>query len=296
MYFNRSTTHFSKKHIKKNITACPTHKACKVVSGVTIHRAFNINPIDYSYEYKKVAELKSDGIKYIFIDEVSMISEQMWCVIAQIKQQYGFIFVGYGDFMQLKPVGEDHIDFRNSWIVKYVFNNNICELTEVHRFNDSKLLQDAYKCAYGEQIQFDDYTKEEHDLSLCWTNQAVDAINNKWNKHYANGQGVEVNGFKQSKFILHNGLKIMAYKSNGKRYYNSEEFTVKSFNETHMRLTNDDIDISIELKFTNHFKPVYAMTVHKAQGATINRPYSIYEYKRMRHDMLYVALTRTSKQ
>jgi len=225
-----------------------------------------------------------------------MISEQMWCVIAQIKQQLGFIFVGYGDFMQLKPVGEDHIDFRNSWIVKYVFNNNICELTEVHRFNDSKLLQDAYKCAYGEQIQFDDYTKEEHDLSLCWTNQAVDAINKKWNKHYAHGQGIEVNGFKQSKYILHNGLKIMAYKSNGKRYYNSEEFTVKSFNETHMRLTNDDIDISIELKFTNHFKPVYAMTVHKAQGATINIPYSIYEYKRMRHDMLYVALTRTSKQ
>ena len=37
------------------------------------------------------------------------------------------------------------------------------------------------------------------------------------------------------------------------------------------------------------------MTVHKAQGMTINRHYSIYEYNRMQHDMLYVALTRTSK-
>ena len=130
MYFNRSTTHFSKKRIlKKKITACPTHKACKIVSGITIHRAFNINPIDYSYEYKKVAELKADAIKYIFIDEVSMISEQMWCVIAQVKQLFGFIFVGYGDFMQLKPVGEDHIDFRNSWIAKCFFNNTICERT-----------------------------------------------------------------------------------------------------------------------------------------------------------------------
>ena len=35
------------------------------------------------------------------------------------------------------------------------------------------------------------------------------------------------------------------------------------------------------------------MTVHKVQGQTIDRPYSIYEYKRMKHDMLYVALTRT---
>ena len=64
-----------------------------------------MNPLDYSYEYKKVAELKNNGIKYIFIDEVSMVSEQMWNVIAHIKQQFGFVFVGFGDFKQLKPVG-----------------------------------------------------------------------------------------------------------------------------------------------------------------------------------------------
>ena len=38
------------------------------------------------------------------------------------------------------------------------------------------------------------------------------------------------------------------------------------------------------------------MTVHKTQGMTINKPYAIYEYDRMKHDMLYVALTRTSKE
>ena len=27
-------------------TACPTHKACKIVSGETSHRLFNVNPID----------------------------------------------------------------------------------------------------------------------------------------------------------------------------------------------------------------------------------------------------------
>ena len=41
---------------------------------------------------------------------------------------------------------------------------------------------------------------------------------------------------------------------------------------------------------------MYAMTVHKAQGMTINRPDSIYKYNRMQHGMLYVALTRTSKK
>ena len=58
----------------------------------------------------------------------------------------------------------------------------------------------------------------------------------------------------------------------------------------------DNSEINIELKLTNHFEPMCAMTVHKAQGMTINRPYSIYEYNRMQHDMLYVALTRTSKK
>ena len=77
----------------------------------------------------------------------------------------------------------------------------------------------------------------------------------------------------------------MAYKSLGKRFYNSEAFTVKPFNGKFMCLTSDDIETSVELKFTNHFKPMYAMTVHKAQGMTINRSCSVQEHRRMKHDM-----------
>ena len=36
----------------EHITICPTHKACKLVNGNTIHRMFGISPIDLSYEYK----------------------------------------------------------------------------------------------------------------------------------------------------------------------------------------------------------------------------------------------------
>ena len=186
-------------------TACP-HKACKIVNGITLHRLFNVNPIDYSYEYKEILSLNNDGIKYIFIDEISMIPEQMWNVIAHVKRQFGFIVCGFGDFKQLKPVNEEHIDFRNSWIVRYVFGNNLCELKHIHRFNESKLLQDAYKCANGENIEFNDYTKEEHELCLCWTNQAVNSLNQKWNAQFAKGKQIVVTGHKQSTFILHNKL------------------------------------------------------------------------------------------
>eukprot|EP00972_Heterocapsa_arctica_P083767 12343097-Heterocapsa_arctica.AAC.1 len=51
------------------ITIAPTHKACKLINGTTIHRMFGINPIDNSYEYKKAITLKDNGVKYIFIDE-----------------------------------------------------------------------------------------------------------------------------------------------------------------------------------------------------------------------------------
>ena len=108
------------------------------------------------------------------------------------------MYSGFGDSKQLKPVSEEHIDFLNSWIVRYIFDNDSCELKEIHRFNENKLLQDAFKCANGENISFNDYTKEEHDLCLCWTNQAVDTLNAKWNKHYATGKQIEAAGYKQS--------------------------------------------------------------------------------------------------
>ena len=28
-------------------TACPTHNACKIVNGITLHRSFNVTPIDF---------------------------------------------------------------------------------------------------------------------------------------------------------------------------------------------------------------------------------------------------------
>ena len=74
-----------------------------------------------------------------------------------IKKEFGFGFIGFGDFKQLRPVGEEHVDFENTWLVKNLFNNNRCHLQTVHRFNENKLLQDAYDCANGKRIDFKRY-------------------------------------------------------------------------------------------------------------------------------------------
>ena len=89
----------------------------------------------------------------------------------------------------------------------------------------------------------------------------------------------------------------MAYRTSlNKKYYISEYFVVVGFNDEYFYLTHFGDTLKIDIKFINHFKPLYAIAVHKAQGMTIDKPYAIYEYDKMKHDMLYVALTRTSKE
>ena len=165
--------------------------------------------------------------------------------------------------------------------------------------DDNKLLQDACDCAYGKSINFKRYGNKECDLSLCWTNLCVDTLNSKYNEKYAKSYDnvKEVKGYGNTKFILHKNLQLMAYRSSlNNKYYNSEDFVVVGFDDEYFYLKTPSGDtIKIDIKFTNHFKPFYAMTVHKPQGMIINSDYAIYEYDRMRHDMLYVALTRTSK-
>ena len=95
--------------------------------------------------------------------------------------------------------------FRNSCLVGHLFNNNSCKLTKVNRFDENKLLQDAYDCAYGTSIDFKRYGNKECELALCWTNLCVDTLNMKYNDTYAKSYNnvKEVKGHGNTKFILH---------------------------------------------------------------------------------------------
>ena len=70
-------------------------------------------------------------------------------------------------------MNEERIGFQNSWLVEHLFNNNSCKLTKVHRFDENKLLQDAYDCAYGKSIDFKRYGNKECDLFLGWTTSCM---------------------------------------------------------------------------------------------------------------------------
>ena len=194
------------------------------------------------------------------IDEVSMVSERIWCILCHLKKQFNFIFIGFGDFQQLKPIHEEHIDFENSWSVKHLFNNNCCHFKTVHRFGDNKLIQYAYDCANGKLIDFKRYGNKGCDLPLCWTNLCVDTLNSKYNGKYAKSYNnvKEVKGHGNTKFILHKKLQLMAYRTIlNNRYYNSGDFMVVGFDDEYFKKTAHDVTIKIDIKFINHFKPFF---------------------------------------
>ena len=76
---------------------------------------------------------------------------------------------------------------------------------------------------------------------------------------------------------------------------------IKSFFGANVKSSKDKKDDSngIKLTWTNGYGKQFdkneRMTVHKAQGKTIDETYSIYEIERMGRKVLYTALSRCTK-
>ena len=163
-----------------------------------------------------------------------MIPLWIWNMLSHLKEQHKFIFIGCGDWKQLAPPEEEHIEFGNLQIVKELFNYNSYELCKGWRFNDNQLLQDAYNASNGKPIDYTTYGDVENELSRCHTNDAVDAINTLWNQRRAEQQGAQaqVIGFDNNQYIIYTGLVLMAYKTHiGNVFTNSQELTIQSWTD-----------------------------------------------------------------
>ena len=95
------------------------------------------------------------------------------------------------------------------------------------------------------------------------------------------------------------GLPIIA-RVNNKNYdiANSEMFTVKEFDnkKNEVIITDDENEKVIPLdQMTKLFYLAYCVTVHKYQGSTIDKPFTIYEWTKMEKKLKYTAVTRSTK-
>lgn len=91
----------------------PTNKAAKVLRAIvgeacTIYSALNLR-IDKTGELKELVEGKApdlQSVDIIFIDEASMVNENLMVMLEQYAERFSFRVVFLGDQAQLPPVGE----------------------------------------------------------------------------------------------------------------------------------------------------------------------------------------------
>ena len=162
----------------------PTHKSALIVDGITVYNLFNINPHDFSYLKSSVEKLKNEGLEWVFIDEISMISSKVWSVLRDIKRIYKFKFVLVGDFAQLDPVEEKKYNVLHSEIFAELCDGQMLELTRNYRAENDPVFKefsdDLLIARNGGKPNFNKYGKTECRKSLCWTNKTRKEINYKW--------------------------------------------------------------------------------------------------------------------
>ena len=285
----------------KYVSLAPTNKACRIINAITIHRFVRTYPPNL---------LKTNGIKYIFVDEISMVPEMFYKYFIILQRMYPQInFIIAGDFAQLLPV-KDRVecDYKNSVALYELCKGNRIQLSKCRRADDT-----LFNMLLPENIQklkrtdFNSHFTQRH---ICFTNEKRKAINHQM----MNSVYVE----KRSKnpkltplmlpaltydpnsqdVVLVAGTPIIARKNDMNfDVFNNETFTIKQIQHKTGLVVVEDDDRKVEVpvtEFQGLFHPAYCITTHKSQGTTFNHPYTIHEWERFDERLKYVALSRST--
>ena len=111
------------------ISVAPTNKACRIIKGKTIHR--------FIASFKLTA-FKASNIKYIFIDEISMMCEIFYKFFITLKRACPEIkYIIAGDFEQLLPVKDRvNCDYKNSIALHELSDGVRFQLSKCRRSDD----------------------------------------------------------------------------------------------------------------------------------------------------------------
>jgi len=284
-----------KENNKNYISLCPTNKAALIIPDAeTIHK--------FKTRISKSTYLKNNNIDYVFIDEISMVHEvfyKFFMVMKRMKPDIKFIISG--DYKQLLPVNDRYNGtYKNSPALFELCDGNRLELNNCRRADDKlfKLCQDVSK------VDKSLFNKNFEKLNLCYTNKKRIEINryimNKMiAKHKKKGVALQkLPNIEHSQDVnLFVGMPIISYK-NCKQLdiVNNESFKIIDIVDDYIifsngRATKYYININ---DFQKYFFVAYAITIHKSQGDTIKRPFTIHEWEKLDNRLKYVALSRAT--
>lgn len=283
----------------------PTHKACLHINGETIHSFIKIT--DDKNSFIKVVKNIASTYDYIYIDEISMIDKKIWKLLCEMKRLTNITFILSGDPDQLEPVGDDlpkERHYFNHPVVKYLVNYNLVELNVNHRFDkDLKKVLIDFK-AKG-NINTQDYKCiKDTDYNICFYNGTRKLLNNKYNMKYKTNDAFMLSHTPTDEYTqdtwIYKGLPIISRVTMKDRsQLNNEEYIIEECNQENIickSLERDNHVITIDTNdFQKLFMMSYAISTYKAQGSTVTKDYTIYDWNDMNKKMKYTALSRARR-
>ena len=275
----------------------PTNKACRLINGETMHRFSAMATGSYIRETK---------IKYIFIDEVSMMPEMFYKFFIVFKRMRPDIkFIIAGDFAQLLPVKDriEDCDYKNSMALHELSDGNRLELIKCRR-SDATLFNMLLPENIG-KIKKSDFKNQMTNLHISFTNKTRLAVNKAEMEKTIKRKkckALELKGLSydpnSQDVKLCAGMPVIARKNNKDlNIFNNETFTIKEIRKTEGFIIVADEGRNQEVpipEFTKMFNVAYCITCHKAQGATFDEAYTIHEFEQFDERLRYVALSRAT--
>jgi ATP-dependent exoDNAse (exonuclease V) alpha subunit len=289
-----------------------TNKAALNIKGRTIHKFLKIDK-DGKMS-KDMIKVYKKSIKYIFVDEISMIAKPLWKLLVEFKKATGITFILVGDHRQCPPVEKDEFldNYFEHSAVKYLVNNNLCELTVMKRYNQElwDLLEDV------DQINIQRFGTKICQRNLCYYNRTRKRVNKMMMEKYKTVDAIfipaiETDEHSQDMYV-YKGMPLIAMKNVTIKQKKGEDDLILLANSEFFILdgikdgkaiclsdrANDDGEkvkykFEVELENLQKFLYVnYCATVHKSQGSTLSEDYTIWDWNRMSTRIRYTAMSR----
>lgn len=297
---NEIKKHLEAKDLKYKCLA-PTNKATLLMNGETLHK------FSYALLNSKKQLKKYKNIDCIMVDEISMVQEIFYQVLMILKNYNPNLklFI-VGDFGQLPPVNDKvNKNYEMSRALFELVDGNKLELTQCKRSDDSHF-NTCMKVRKGIPIDFKPFQqKEKTYLNVCFTNELRKKINSECAERFLEEQKpnkiVKYEALKHDKnsqdMTICKGMPIIA-RINNKSFdvINNEVFTVDKIDDEFITISNElkDSKQIPSNQFNKMFYLAFCITIHKSQGTTFDKKYTIYEWSKQNRKLKYVALSRAT--
>lgn len=315
---------------------CPTGKS---VDGIKQYGIDNVFTLDEKFlevkDFSQIVEtIKKSSVRYIIIDEASMVKAHFMSKLAIIKRHIPYMKIFFfGDFNQCPTIEDKE---QNEYSIDYKNNKGYMSLfKEVEKLPYNPITGRYTQELYDLSIEFLETGKlsnkfnfidNEYDVkytSICKSNFTKRRIDKECMEKYISKQGkndkiivipyIDNKETQKQDVVLCKGVKIVCRKNNTKftsdvkedklksckKISNGSFLTVVDIHNMHVELSFDDYkykNIFVEFcYFHDFYELAYCNTVYRYQGATIKDKYTIYDVESMNREELYTALTRAKK-